>query len=241
MTSVTYQCTSVSLFWFATSSNYTTVLRISWFLAYAQYAPHPPHTLTHHEILFKIQKFVASYWKSVIFFYYKILYVCFFHITQLLWVCASALQLVVHGQSSSGTQRIIEIVLIIRNVKKNIYKRCAKILFPVVEYKYRISSVIRSQLTTKYCNMFKDVKKACQTKGTEDPRIFDVLCLRAANPSMHLHVCAHAPQCWNSHLTIFKCLTWKIDYSDLPHDAGKTERTPKSSWGTCQVMGSLNG
>lgn len=139
----------------------------------------------------------------------------FFHITQLLWLCASALQLVVHGQSSSGTQRIIEIVLVIRNVKRNIYKQCTKILFPVVAYKYRISSVIQSQLTTKYCNMFKEVKKVCQTKGTEDPRILDVLCLRAANPSMHLHVCAHAPQCWNSHLAIFKCLAWKVDCSWL--------------------------
>ena len=62
-------------------------------------------------------------------------------------------------------------------------------MFPVVEYKYRISSVIRLQLMAKYCNMFKDVKKAFQTKGTEDPKILDVLCLRAANPSMHLHVC----------------------------------------------------
>jgi len=139
----------------------------------------------------------------------------FFHITQLLWLCASSLQLVVHGQSSSGTQRIIEIVLIIHNINKNVYKRCTKILFPVVEYKYGISSVIRSQLMTKFCNMFKDVKKACQTKGTEDPRILYVLCLRAANPSTHLRVCANAPQCWNSHLTIFKCLARKVDSSWL--------------------------
>jgi hypothetical protein len=139
----------------------------------------------------------------------------FFHITHLVWLLASAFQLVVHGESSSGTQRIIEIVLIIQNVKKNIYKRCTKILFPVVENKYGTSSVIWSQLTTKNCNMFKDVKKTCQTKGTEDPRILDVLCLRAANPSMHLHVCAHAPQCWNSHLTVFKCLARKFDCSWL--------------------------
>jgi len=59
--------------------------------------------------------------------------------------------------------------------------------------------------------MFKDVQKACQTKGTEDPRILDVLCLRAANPSMRLHVFAHAPQCQNSHLTIFKYLARKVD------------------------------
>jgi hypothetical protein len=167
MTSVIYQCTSVSSFWLATSSTYTTPLHISWFLAYAQYAPHPPHTVTHHEILFRIQNICCLSLRSLW---------CF------VW-----------------------------NVKKNIYKRCTKI-FPVVEYKYIISSVIWSQLMTKYCNMFNDVKKACQTKGTEDPRILDVLCLRAANPSMHLHVCAHAPRCWSSHVTIFKCLAREVDY-----------------------------
>jgi hypothetical protein len=152
----------------------------------------PPHTAAHLQILFKIQNICCVSLKSLWCFLQGTLSAFFPH-TQLLWLCAISLQLVVHGQSSSSTQRIIEIVLIIRNVNKNIYKRCTKILFSVVEYKYGISSVIRSQLMTKYCNMFKDVKKACQTKGTEDPRILDVLCPRAANPSMHLHVCKCTP------------------------------------------------